>query len=83
MEKVNASVHKTEPLFPLSSGLGIHVNRPHLCILHNRKHASYSCLTKTNQYHTMKPNENKSEKIRYCVLSVANDTFRSITLQIM
>lgn len=34
MEKVNASVHKTEPLFPLSSGLGIHVNRPHLCILH-------------------------------------------------
>lgn len=58
MEKVNASVHKTEPLFPLSSGLGIHLNRPHLSILHNHKHASYSCLntfyTQTNQCHTMK-----------------------------
>lgn len=64
MEKVNASVHKTEPLFPLSSGLGIHVNRPHLCIMHNHKHASYSCLTQTNQYHTMKQKETKVTPVK-------------------
>lgn len=68
MEKVNASVHKTEPLFPLSSGLGIHVNRPYLCILQNYKHASYSCHdafhTQTNQCHRLKQKKTKVPPVK-------------------
>lgn len=82
MEKVNASVHKTEPLFPLSGGLGIHVNRPQkhivFCIITNMLLSHAAPYFQTNQCHTMKPNmeikvtqvKNKSGKVGYNQLKI-------------